>query len=387
MDMKVYKKTRYQNIYKHIKNGNYIISLSKPIKTSISRIEERKIFSIDEAVKIRDNYTKNATKAQNKLNISDFDTLWNKYIEDCKYNQKLAYNTLLEKRKAYDKYLKNKIDKKLQKTDRLFWTKFIDSIDTTNKQKNEILKQIKCVFNWGINNDLITLNPVDKIKTYKVETKEMRFWVEDEILKFITTVNNDIYSETTSRKKIAYIVKIITYFGFCTGLRIGEIRALTFDSFNYAENKVLVNHSINYDRKSNNHLVTPKTNKSNRELIINEKLTELIKEYKHFLEVELCVEVNNNSIIIYNYSNNMPYSDATLRKHFNNYIEKANVKKIRMYDLRHSYATNMLLHDVPLKYISADMGHSSIQITGDIYSHVVEEKRKEIAKITDDLFF
>ena len=68
------------------------------------------------------------------------------------------------------------------------------------------------------------------------------------------------------------------------------------------------------------------------------------------------------------------------------YIEKSKVKKIRMYDLRHSYATNMLLHDVSIKYVSDDMGHSSIKITGDIYSHTLNKKRKEIAKITDNLF-
>lgn len=62
------------------------------------------------------------------------------------------------------------------------------------------------------------------------------------------------------------------------------------------------------------------------------------------------------------------------------------VKKIRMYDLRHSYATNMLLHDVSIKYINEGMGHSSIKITGDVYSHTVDKKRKEIAKITNDLF-
>lgn len=386
MNMKVYKKTRYNNIYKHIKNGNYAIAVSKPFKTSVSEIDDKKIFSIDEAIKFRDSYAIKTKKTNSSSFSDDFDTLWNKYIDDCKYNQKLAYNTLLEKEKAYNKYLKEKISKKISKTDKLFWSKFISSLDTTDKQKNEVLKQIKCVFNWAVYNNLIVFNPVDKINSYKVETEEMKFWSEEDILKFIKTINEDIYSDNYNRKRIGYMIKIITYFGFCTGQRIGEIRALTFNSFNYQENKLLINHSINYDRKSKNHLVAPKTSKSKRELIINEKLIELVKEYKDFLEIELNIKLNNTGILLFNYSNNMPYSDTALRKHFYKYIEKADVPKIRMYDLRHSYATNMLLHDVPLKYISNDMGHSSIQITGDIYSHVVEKKRKEIAKITDDLF-
>ena len=103
MDMKVYKKTRYQNIYKHIKNGNYVISMSKPVKTSISRIDNKKIFNIDEALKIRDNVQIRQQKAVETLHREDFDALWEKYMYNCKYVQKLAYNTLNRKGKTYNK--------------------------------------------------------------------------------------------------------------------------------------------------------------------------------------------------------------------------------------------------------------------------------------------
>ena len=93
-----------------------------------------------------------------------------------------------------------------------------------------------------------------------------------------------------------------------------------------------------------------------------------------------------SDIILFIYSLNVPYNNSTLRKYFNYYIKISEVKKIIMYDLRHSYATNMLLHDVSIKYINEDMGHSSIKIIGDVYSHTVDKKRKEIAKSTDDLF-
>lgn len=58
MNLKVYKKTRYQNIYQHIKNKNYVIAISKPEKTSIAEIDGVKIYDIDEAINIRDNARK-----------------------------------------------------------------------------------------------------------------------------------------------------------------------------------------------------------------------------------------------------------------------------------------------------------------------------------------
>ena len=55
MDKKVYEKTRYQNIYRHKTNKNYIIMMSKPVKTSIASIDGKKIMKLEDAVNIRDN--------------------------------------------------------------------------------------------------------------------------------------------------------------------------------------------------------------------------------------------------------------------------------------------------------------------------------------------
>ncbi len=55
MNLNVYEKTRYQNIYRHKKNKNYVVMISKPVKSSIATMNGEKIYKLDEAVKIRDN--------------------------------------------------------------------------------------------------------------------------------------------------------------------------------------------------------------------------------------------------------------------------------------------------------------------------------------------
>ena len=385
MDMKVYRKTRYQNIYKH-KNGNYVISISKPVKTSISKVDGKKIISIEEALKIRDNHLTKASKLVLKGFSGYLDELWDKYIFDCKFVKKLAYNSILRKEKAYNKYLKGKVDKKVSKTTKDFWIKYIDNLDTTLKQKNEVIKQLKCLFNWAIENEWLIINPIDKVKKYRVINKEMQIWDEKEFMSFIVAINNDINSSNLIRRKIAYVIKIIAYVGFCNGLRIGEIRALTFGAFNKEKSTLTINYSINYEKEKNSYLAPTKTEKSKREVIINQQLNSLIDEYKKLLILDFNIDIKEDSLIIFNYNNNSPYTDSTLRKHFNYYINKAEVKRINMKDLRHCYATNMLLHDVSIKYVSEDMGHSSVKITGDVYSHTLDQKRKENAKITDNLF-
>ena len=139
MDKKVYEKTRYQNIYRHKKNKNYVIMMSKPVKTSISRIDKKKIMTVEDAIKVRDNVVLKKQKATETLNKETFDELWDKYMFDCKKIRKLAYNSTLRKEKMYNRYLKGKIKQPFTKTNKEFWAEYINNCDCSNKKKNQML--------------------------------------------------------------------------------------------------------------------------------------------------------------------------------------------------------------------------------------------------------
>ena len=113
MNKDVYEKTRYQNIKRHKKNKNYVIVISKPKKTSISRINNKKIYDIEQAIKIRNNIISKATRVDIQASKEDFKTLWDKYIYDCQNIQKLAYSTVRKKIKLYNKYLREFNNKKI----------------------------------------------------------------------------------------------------------------------------------------------------------------------------------------------------------------------------------------------------------------------------------
>ena len=148
MDKKLYEKTRYQNIYRHKKNKNYVIMISKP-KTSISLIDGNRIFEIEVAVKIRDKY-KEKSKIVKKSQVAHtelFDAIWNKYIENCKTVENQAYNTIHKKEIVYNGRIKNALgDKKLNKLTKFDIANYIDKLDTTDKYKNKILNIIKAFF-------------------------------------------------------------------------------------------------------------------------------------------------------------------------------------------------------------------------------------------------
>jgi site-specific recombinase XerD len=67
---------------------------------------------------------------------------------------------------------------------------------------------------------------------------------------------------------------------------------------------------------------------------------------------------------------------ATLRTfsgRFRMAAKRAGLSGVNVHTLRHTYATTALLHGVPLKVVSVNLGHASIQITADIYGHVSDD--------------
>jgi len=386
MDKKVYEKTRYQNIYRHKKNKNYLIMISKPVKTSISSIDGKKIYSIDEACKIRDNPKLKQQKGLEAIHKETFDILWEQYISDCKYIKKLAYNSINRKTKLYERYLKNQITKSLSKTDKTFWAKFIDDAECSLKQKNHMIKELKAFFNWCVDEENLIFNPLAKVKDYKVNNAEMKYWIPSEIKDFFDTLEIDLNSDDLNIKKKAYQIKTLALIGFAIGDRVGETRALSFGNLDITTGTLNIKHSINYDKTSDEFVSNTKTYESERIVDISEKLINGILDYKFFLINECDYDINDQTLIFLNHSTKKPYSDTALRNNFNYYCDKAKVKRIRMYDLRHTFVTTMMSEGLELYYISSIIGHKSYSTTVNKYGHLSTETKKRIAKTTDKYY-
>jgi len=75
------------------------------------------------------------------------------------------------------------------------------------------------------------------------------------------------------------------------------------------------------------------------------------------------------------------------RRSFQSLIKKAGVPKIRFHDLRHTHFTDLLEAGVHLKVAGDRAGHSSVSITGDIYSHVRNPLQREAAILSEQRLF
>lgn len=385
MNTKIYEKTRWQNIYRHKTNKNYVIRFNGKVGTSISKDERgNKIYDSETARKIRDNQIIIEKKRKEIKHKETFDDLWDKYIDACKYVKKQAYNTITRKSKAYNRYIKGKISVPINKINKEYWAKFIDQAQCSDKQKNNLIKTIKAFLNWCIEENIIMYNEIAKIKKYKETKLEMKYWSTDEVIRFFSKIEQLIENtDDIIFKRQALMIQTLVTIGFSLGDRIGETRALTYDTINGTKMTIDIKHSINYDTKSDVFLSDTKNYHSQREIAITPKLINQIAKYKSFLINDMKYHVEGKSLIFFNYEINRPYSDVTLRKQFHRFCDLCDVTKIRLYDLRHTYVATMMTEGKQLYQISPRIGHSNYSTTVNKYGHLSNEIKKEIANTTD----
>lgn len=180
-----------------------------------------------------------------------------------------------------------------------------------------------------------------------------------------------------------------------TGLRIGELVALRWDDINLKNGSLRVNKSIwrgyvtiDGKRKYVMQETAPKTSSSIREVAIPDKILEELKLHKAKQD-----EVKENYKEIYkdkgyvfaNIIGEHILAD-TLSKSFVKALKDNGIKHLKFHALRHTYATRLFEKGVQLKTVQKLLDHSSIEITADIYTHVMDSEKISAVQKLNDLF-
>jgi len=82
----------------------------------------------------------------------------------------------------------------------------------------------------------------------------------------------------------------------------------------------------------------------------------------------------------------VPIDPNALRKRFKKAVQETGISKYRWHDLRHMHASLLLKEDVHPKIVSERLGHSTVQLTLDRYSHVLPSLQASIAEKMDGWF-
>lgn len=198
-----------------------------------------------------------------------------------------------------------------------------------------------------------------------------------------------VFTLAHQRKLMAYISTHFTFKNLgvllClhTGMRIGEVCALTWDDIDVGEGIISVNKTIERlyvvgEEKRYTELVvsSPKTKNSCREIPMTRDLLKLIKPLKSI--------VNNSFYVLTNES--APTEPRTYRNYYKRLLRSLDIPELKFHGLRHSFATRCIESQCDYKTVSVILGHANIATTLNLYVHPnMEQKKRCIDKMLKSL--
>lgn len=173
---------------------------------------------------------------------------------------------------------------------------------------------------------------------------------------------------------------------FHTGIRIGELSALTWNDINIEEEIIYIRknllrvtdkEALCTDGKKMTQIVQqcPKTSDSFRIVPISSKLIPFLKLYQKHNELYVVSGVKN------------PWAEPrTIQYRFKNILKKCGVDYFNFHMLRHAFATRCVAMGLDVKSLSEILGHSNIQITLNLYVHSTTQQKKQLMKQYDSFF-
>jgi integrase len=176
--------------------------------------------------------------------------------------------------------------------------------------------------------------------------------------------------------------------GVGVGLRRGEALGLQWKDIDSKNKTIHISRSLLPTEQGLIFHVT-KTEGSNRVIVVSNTIINLLNEVQKQQEENKNIlgEAYNNNDLITCWDDGSPINPATFSQYFGRTLKKNNLPHIRFHDLRHTNATLMLKQKVSAKVASQRLGHSTIGITLDLYSHVLMEMQEEAADKLEDIIF
>jgi phage integrase family protein len=236
---------------------------------------------------------------------------------------------------------------------------------------NHYLSVINRIFKYAVLMDILNSNPFDKVikpKSRQVQRKG-NFLTKEELKEFLKL------AQTATLSYFFPLVHLMSY----TGLRQGEALALKWSDIDFENKKITVDKTA-VRIKEKQTLQTPKTKNSKRVISIDPTTLSILKSWKkdqikiyfkngkHFKGDENFIFTNQRGewVHIHNFI-----------RYFKRFIAGHKLKTITPHGLRHTHASLLFSAGVEPKNISDRLGHSTVQITLDLYTHITEEQRTD----------
>lgn len=288
----------------------------------------------------------------------------------------LRYNTFFNYRERIRLYMLPLFGRKKMKDVKVIhiqdWHQWLSKTHsmTTVADAHKLMKRI---FKDAVAWEVINKNPFDKVPTPTSKFKTMETWTKEDVATFLQGSKDDA-------------MYIAFYLALATGMRQSEILGLTWSNVSFEHQYITVNSVL--ETRSKQLINDTKTKSSSRRIDCSADLMNELKKHRtRQKQMKLIAGTawKNDYDLVITTGFGTPIVARNLIRSFARLKKKLGLKEITFHELRHTHASLLLQNKVHPKIVSERLGHSTIKMTLDVYSHLIPTMQKEAADLFDQL--
>ncbi len=224
---------------------------------------------------------------------------------------------------------------------------------------------------------LVQRNVCDLVQKPRMGRAEMKTWNPEQAKAFLDAAEGD-------RLHALYVLAL------STGMRQGELFGLRWRDVDLDGASLSVVTNLRRSRVAGTELAEPKTRGSRRRIALTPSTVVVLREHRtRQLEERLRLGAawEDHDLVFADTTGTPLRANNVERRHFGPIMRKAGVPRIRFHDLRHTAATLLLVKGINPKIVSEMLGHASVTITLDKYSHVLPSMQLQAAAAMEDVLW
>ncbi|MEH7381789.1 tyrosine-type recombinase/integrase [Bacillus sp. JJ1533] len=365
-------------IYPYMKNGKEHWYYAFEVKDSNGKRKTIKKRGFDGKTKARNAEAEARVAWEKGTYIDPSKMLYSEYVTNWLANKQ---DVSPETRETNEGHLRNHIIPvlghiPLQKINVQHLEEFIKKLNEKSIAAGTVKKIFNLVqtsFKSAERKELILKNPFNllgKEDKPKVTRRKFDYWTTEEVKQFFSVLEH--------RQKIMFVLAIYT------GMRRGEILGLRWKDIDFNNNQLRITQTL----KPRNRIKEDggKTENASRSITVSPFVMSELKKHRPLIAKEkLKAEKYHDNDLVVCQENGKPVSLGNFTKFWNRIIEKTGMRRIKFHDLRHTCASLLLSAGVHPKVVQELLGHASIKITLDNYSHMMPNMQEDAVKALDKL--
>ena len=229
----------------------------------------------------------------------------------------------------------------------------------------------KRILQYGVTMQAIPSNPARDVvlprNTQKAKRQKLKCFDNQELKKFL------VYLDNLDSCKYRYYYDVTLYkFLLATGCRINEALALSWSDIDLDGAIVHITKTLNRDLEIN----SPKSKASYRDIDIDQETVSMLKQYK-LRQTKEAWKIGQRESVVFSDFIHEYTSIVKLKKRLLTHFKRADVPNIGFHGFRHTHASLLLNSGIPYKELQHRLGHSTLSMTMDTYSHLSKENAKK----------